>query len=103
MEIRAQWQPWYGGISILMREPGDVRTGKPTRVVGPLTLKEIKPGEACGPPTLTMEREELQVLVDDLYQMGFRPSDGEHTTGQLRATENHLNDMRKIAFKGLAT
>lgn len=41
----------------------------------------------------------LQVLMDDLWNCGIRPTEGKGSAGQLDAVQNHLNDMRRIAQK----
>lgn len=42
--------------------------------------------------------ETLQVLMDDLWNIGIRPTEGTGSAGSLKATQNHLEDMRKISF-----
>lgn len=42
-----------------------------------------------------------QRLMDDLWHAGIRPTEGTGSAGSLKATENHLADMQKIAFKML--
>jgi hypothetical protein len=52
-------------------------------------------------PTFTFHRMDLQNLMDELWRNGVRPT--EHgSEGQLAALENHLQDMRHLAFKGNA-
>ena len=43
----------------------------------------------------------LQVLMDDLWNCGIRPTEGKGSAGQLVAVQDHLKDMRKIAEKFL--
>jgi len=50
-------------------------------------------------PSMKIPFKEGQVLMDDLWQAGIRPTEGTGSAGSLRATEKHLSDMRKIAFK----
>ena len=45
-----------------------------------------------------MTTEEAQVLMDDLWDCGIRPTEGSGSAGSLAATERHLEDMRKITF-----
>ena len=52
-------------------------------------------------PTFHLGRDEAQTLMDDLWNAGFRPTEGTGSAGSLRATEKHLDDMRRIAFKHL--
>ncbi len=67
----------------------------------PLTLKTITPDEegAEQPPTLSMRDEQCQQLMDELWRVGFRPSEGSGSSGSLAATERHLADMRHLVFK----
>ena len=53
-------------------------------------------------PAFRLPHDAAQNLIDDLWRMGFRPSDGTGNAGQLAATQAHLNDMRALAFKKLA-
>ena len=52
-------------------------------------------------PFMEMTTAEAVGLMDELWNLGIRPSDGNGSAGQLAATEKHLEDMRTIAFKGL--
>ena len=38
------------------------------------------------------------MLMDELWQCGFRPSEGSGSAGSLAATERHLRDMQAIAM-----
>jgi hypothetical protein len=49
------------------------------------------------PPLFDMSNDAAQKLFDQLYDLGFRQSDV-GSAGHLKATEKHLEDMRKIAF-----
>lgn len=48
---------------------------------------------------LHIDRAGAQVLMDDLWNCGIRPTDGAGTAGSMRATEKHLEDMRAIVFQ----
>jgi hypothetical protein len=52
-------------------------------------------------PVLTLDGEEAQQLIDELWRCGLRPTEGAGSAGSLAATEKHLSDMRTIAFKQL--
>ncbi len=43
----------------------------------------------------------LQVLMDDLWKCGVRPTEAVGSVGQLDAVQKHLKDMRRIAEKFL--
>jgi len=67
----------------------------------PLTLKEILPADEGieQPPTFSLRDEQAQNLIDELWRVGFRPSEGSGSAGSLAATERHLADMRHLVFK----
>lgn len=50
------------------------------------------------PPALSLSRADAQLLMDELWGVGLRPTEGSGSAGSLAATENHLADMRKLAF-----
>ena len=47
-------------------------------------------------PVAYLSPQEGQVLMDDLWHAGLRPSEGSGSAGSLAATERHLADMRKL-------
>lgn len=50
-------------------------------------------------PTFRLDREQAQVLFDQLWQMGLRPQDGTGNSGHVAAINYHLEDMRRLVFK----
>jgi hypothetical protein len=66
-----------------------------------ITLNEVSPA-TFNPASFQLDPDAAQALMDTMWQAGLRPSDGTASTGQLKATENHLKDMQKLAF-GLLT
>jgi hypothetical protein len=53
------------------------------------------------PPMLQLHPPQAQLLIDALWDVGFRPTQGKQSEGQVAATEHHLNDMRAIVFAKL--
>ena len=53
------------------------------------------------PSFLELDKTSAQVLMDDLWQCGLRPSEGTGSAGQLAATQKHLSDLHKIVFHKL--
>ncbi len=49
-------------------------------------------------PTMSMKTEDAQLLMDELWRCGLRPSEGTGSAGALAATERHLKDMQKLVF-----
>ena len=90
MQVRAVSAPWHNGIHLQVRQGSYVGTS--------VNMKDSCDGELID-PTISIGLDEAQTLMDDLWQAGFRPTEGSGSAGSLRATEKHLTDMRKIAFK----
>jgi hypothetical protein len=80
----------------------------PDRVAIPettVTMRSMKLEEApqtCD-PWLTLERADLQSLIDQLWQLGIRPTEGHGSTGQLAATERHLEHTTRLLDSTLQT
>lgn len=53
------------------------------------------------PPWVTLDRESAQRLMDELWNVGLRPSEGTGSAGQLASTQKHLADFRAIVQKTL--
>ncbi len=76
--------------------------GSPGRIdiAEPIIFKEREEGLEISDPFLTLTTTEAQLLMDELWKCGLRPSEGTGSAGSLAATERHLKDMQLIA-KGL--
>ena len=88
-KVRAVAAPWWGGVEFLVRSEG---------AVGVLVMENVDDNVACD-PTFRLSREAAQVLMDDLWNSGMRPTEGAGSAGAFRAVENHVSDLRKIVFK----
>jgi len=55
---------------------------------------------ACKP--IKLSQEAAQGIMDGLYERGFRSQIETKEENRLLAVENHLEDMRQIAFKKLS-
>ena len=95
LEIRAENQPWRKGVSLMVFD-GDA-------IGEPIIMKTLTENEKheYREPTLTISNHSAQLLMDDLWKCGLRPSEGTGSAGSLRATEKHLEDMRTIVSKTL--
>lgn len=79
-----------------------VRSGEDRLVVAqPVEFKQLTPEEAVfeGAYAMVLKRDDLQSLMDELWSVGVRPSEGTGSAGSLAATERHLKDMRSLVFK----
>lgn len=66
-------------------------------VAQPLLMVPHK-DELSTPAFVTLTREQSQLLMDDLWQCGLRPSEGTGSAGALKAVQDHLADMKKLLF-----
>lgn len=66
--------------------------------IGEVTMREIKEGDRIE-PAVRLNNHEAQQLMDALWDCGLRPSEGTGSAGQLKATQDHLADMKQIAFQ----
>jgi hypothetical protein len=88
-------RPYNDDIDVFMVEG----FGSAARYVLPMTLSEPVLNNRCTSPTTSITKAEAQELMDNLWQVGIRPSEGTGSAGQLAATQRHLEDMRRLVFK----
>lgn len=96
--LRIQLMPWYAGYSVAYiqhRPDGKIAVGEPLKV-----KVDVADGDPIE-PLLSLRKDEVQVLMDDLWNCGIRPSEVANDVGELRATKEHLKDMQAIVFKEL--
>lgn len=72
---------------------------------GPMETFKPASRHAEIPPTLRIEDERmdalLQAIVDAAWERGLRPREIADQRSQVTAMTDHLNDLRRIAFKTL--
>lgn len=78
-----------------------MRTGGPERffIAKPVEFESAeneRGEEIMGPPMLRLGTHQAQLLMDSLWQVGLRPTQGQQSEGQMAATTKHLNDMRSL-------
>jgi hypothetical protein len=95
----AQAPLWSDGIELAIGERGYQSGSERSRVTHAvaLTLNPIAEGDFVE-PTMRLTKDEARELLDALWRVGIRPSNGEGNAGQLGATERHLADMRRLVF-----
>lgn len=52
-------------------------------------------------PLFVLQRQQGQVMIDDLWAAGFRPTEAAGSAGAMAAAQDHIASLRKIAFKVL--
>jgi hypothetical protein len=66
-------------------------------VAQPLVFSAYSEG-ALAPPAMRLTKTDAQVLMDELYRCGVRPTEGAGSAGSYAAQTRHLEDMRAVAF-----
>lgn len=98
VEIRAHSAPWSDSIELLILQrlyPGE----RNFAVAKPIEMHTVPEGSYITDPSLRLSHTAAQQLMDNLWQCGLRPSEGSGSAGSLKATEKHLEDMRKLVFE----
>ena len=100
--IRAnEWPDTYDIYIVEEGERGQRYLAKPMN----LEFVELKEGESQEPSikisrVFGKETNFLQALSDALAVAGYEPKTVEENKGELKAIKIHLEDMRKLVFKG---
>jgi hypothetical protein len=98
LRLRAAKKDWSPRIQFgLFEANGDTYTAVATS----FTMKTTESADYVE-PAFNLSMEAAQVLIDDLWHAGLRPSEGTGSAGQLAAVERHLRDMQHIALGLLA-
>ena len=58
-----------------------------------------RPAAYTAPATFYLHIAEAQQLMDELWRVGLRPSEGTGSAGSLRQAEDHIASLKAIAFK----
>jgi hypothetical protein len=93
LTIRAHAAPWNDGVEFLARLLDSV--GKP------ITFETQIDKSMRVEPTFHLSMDKAQLLMDDLWMAGLRPTEGTGSAGALKATERHLQDLQRLVFEML--
>jgi hypothetical protein len=63
-----------------------------------VTFERLEPGTIAPPAPLQLSQDDAQRLMDELWQVGLRPSEGTGSAGAMAAVQAHLQDMRELVF-----
>lgn len=99
IRFHAAREAFFGEIiTICMWQPAN--EGKDDAYIAdPIVFRKRMQGDHTVPPaTMALSRDAAQRLMDELWHVGLRPSEGSGSAGSLAATERHLADMRAIVF-----
>lgn len=81
----------YGDYALYAKE-GD-------GIMLPVQFEKREMYAALGEPALSMSHENCQDLFNELWRLGFKPTDGTGNAGHLDAIKYHLEDMRELVFE----
>jgi hypothetical protein len=93
LKIRANRDPWsrFVELAVIFDQ------GKKTFSAKRLEIVEHDPSMVVE-PFISIYPGAAQLLMDDLWQAGIRPSEGTGSAGALAATQDHLKDIRRLLF-----
>jgi len=100
MEVFCQREPWEHGIKFWVRKRCWSQKRNEVAYALPLEYKvrSLEEEGAMIPEAFAMHDEQAQNFMDELWRVGFRPTEGSGSAGSLAATERHLADMRALVF-----
>ena len=49
-------------------------------------------------PAFCLNKDEAQAFMDELWNVGFRPTEGSGSAGAMAAVQAHLKDMQRLVF-----
>src|SRR3990167_8536848 len=85
----------YGGYTVYMKANGMIVTDLK------ITVDNSKDPTAYVSPPLVLDEHSAQNLLQELWNAGVRPNNGEGTSAQVDSLKYHLEDMRKLVFNHL--
>jgi hypothetical protein len=93
--IAAELKPWGRQIDLYFgRHEGETfKAAQPVQFIAQREDQQVE-------PFMSLHVGVAQELMDELWRCGLRPSEGSGSAGALAATERHLDDMRRLVFKG---
>lgn len=65
-------------------------------VANPVSFTVSDEIATLAPPMMQFTPDQAQCLMDELWTVGFRPTQGKQSEGQVAATTRHLDDMRAL-------
>jgi hypothetical protein len=98
VKIFVRKNDWSFGLSVLFVK-AETTPDSPMliREVGKMTFEKVE-GPIPDELPLHIREQDAQMLMDELWQCGLRPSEGSGSAGAMAATQEHLKDMRRLVF-----
>ena len=77
------------GVSLFVRKGNSIITN--------VIFEDHSPDTALSNESIfTLQDGDAQQLMDDLYGLGFRPTEGRSGVQEIKAMKEHIGDLRKI-------
>lgn len=99
IEIRCSVADWRAGVEIRAR----AKTSSGYAYMKPCVFEVLADDGLYVEPPLAISMDSAQMLMDELWNCGLRPTEGSGSAGSLAATQRHLEDMRTLVFSQNAT
>jgi hypothetical protein len=96
IETRCQYSFLCHSIDLFVLDRDE--NGKAVKLAPPVVPVEYE-FEMVKEPTIRLHLEQAQALMDQLWQCGLRPTEGSGSAGSLSQAENHIESLKRIAFK----
>ena len=90
LQLKAYSAPWRDCIEFLILSGDEIGSA--------ISFKKREIGVSSD-PTFSLDIQQAQSIMDDLWNCGLRPTEGTGSAGALAATQKHLEDMRTLVFK----
>ena len=106
IEFSASRHTWFSGIKLWVRARRGFDNFQRKSLLFPEAIvwteidRESSDAGLRHEPFMELTDNEAQILMDELWKFGIRPSDGSGNVGQIKAMDDHLKDMRHLVFKG---
>ena len=98
-EIFIHQQPWNRNIAVLVKRTILTGEGGQQHLTAS-GFKDVKAFYEPDEPTIAIDADAAQQLVDALWFAGFRPQVSSSVNSELAAKDNHIHDLRALVFEG---
>lgn len=100
-EVFCNRDPLWRGVKFWIKQTAWAPDYQRVAFAQPFQFKELTKEDEGREltPAFGMQDEQAQQFMDELWRVGFRPTEGSGSAGSLAATERHLADMRALVFK----
>ncbi len=99
LRMRARDRDFLRGIEIALFETG--RDGALVSVARTVTMESCE-SECLIPAMCELTPDAAQLLMDDLWRCGLRPTEARLGNESVQAMKEHIGDLRRMAFDVLA-